>query len=44
MSSWKDIDVKVLRAKARRFLSRPSDPTLKSGVIDPHTISNIRAK
>ncbi|NCA83999.1 MAG: hypothetical protein EOM83_00315 [Clostridia bacterium] len=46
MSSWKDTDVKVLRAKARGFLTEMSAPALKGGVIEDelHTISNIKAK
>jgi hypothetical protein len=34
MSSLKDTDVKVLRAKARRSLTVLSDPALKDRVIE----------
>ncbi|MDD2632323.1 MAG: hypothetical protein RBR47_03605 [Bacteroidales bacterium] len=34
MSSWKDIDVKILRAKARRFLEVLSGPALKCRVTE----------
>jgi hypothetical protein len=34
MSSLKDTDVKVLRAKARRFLTQLSDQTLKGRVME----------
>jgi hypothetical protein len=34
MSSWRDIDIKILRAKARRSLIGLSNPALKGGVID----------
>jgi hypothetical protein len=39
MGSWKDIDVKILRAKARRFLTGVSNPVLKGGVIEMLQIS-----
>jgi hypothetical protein len=40
MGSWKDIDVKILRAKAHRFLTGLSDCHVADEL---HTISNIRA-
>ena len=39
MGSWKDIDVKILRAKARRFLTVLSDPALKGRVIEMQQMS-----
>jgi hypothetical protein len=39
-SSWNETDVMVLRAKARGFLTRLSDPALKDGVIEILPITN----
>lgn len=34
MTTWKDIDLLVGRAKARRFLTELSAPALNAGVIE----------
>ena len=42
MSSWRDGDVKVLRAKARRFLAVLSDLALKGRVTEMLQMSYIQ--
>ena len=42
INSWKGTDVKMFWAKARRFLTGPSDPALKGRVIEMQQISYKR--